>query len=78
MITQADYDAMDEFFNGSGDGEAEEQEQPRIIKPNCQRKVIVGRKKKVCGDETNNSQCERCSNHCQDARCEAHGHYRRR
>lgn len=76
MITKADYDAMDEFFNG--EGEAEQEAPARVFRTTCQRKVVVGRKTKLCNDTTSNSECERCSNHCQDAYCAAHGHYKRR
>jgi len=38
----------------------------------CKRKVIVGRKVKLCNDPNGSSVCGHCSNHCQDGRCEIH------
>lgn len=44
------------------------------IPETCKRHVIVGRRKKLCDDKSN-SLCGFCSNHCQYANCENHGHY---
>jgi hypothetical protein len=54
--------------------EYEEEPLPEVPPHNvpCNRKVLVGRKKKVCNDPTGSSVCGRCSNHCQDGRCPVH------
>ena len=48
----------------------------------CQRSVLRGRKRGTCGDTTNVCQSGkrpgRCPNHCDDAECSQHGHYKNR
>lgn len=54
---------------------SEEGQEQVVVKPhrvNCNRKVIVGRRKQMCNDPNGSSVCGRCPNHCQDGRCQIH------
>lgn len=41
-------------------------------KPECKRKVILGNKRKLCGDPTATCAGGWCSNHCKDPECVLH------